>query len=190
MAALAVHLLLLALERPGVLPKAERPIAPTKRRAFEAAKARSHLLPSVLLVRTFDPGNVGSAARAMLNFGLCDLRLAAPLCEDWRTEEAILRASGAAPLLQHAQEFDSIRTATADMQLVLATTARTRDANLPVHTAREAAGLAASAIARGERVGFVFGSEKNGLSNAELRSVCAFHACADLHCMHALICIA
>lgn len=157
-----------ALVKP-VLPKAERPIARTKADAFARAFSRVDRLPSVLLVRTFDAGNIGSAARAMLNFGLCEMRLAAPLCDDHKSEEAVLRASGAAPLLEKATVFSSVEDATADVQLVLATTARTRDANVPVLSPREAAVQAAEAIGRGERVTFMFGSEKNGLSNEELR---------------------
>lgn len=43
------------------LPKAERPVARTKSEAFRLAREKTAQLPSVLLVRTFDAGNVGSA---------------------------------------------------------------------------------------------------------------------------------
>ncbi|KAL1510294.1 hypothetical protein AB1Y20_006614 [Prymnesium parvum] len=149
------------------LPKSARPLAPTKAEAVRLARLRP-LHPAVLLVRTFDAPNVGAAARAMLNFGLCDLRLAAPEC-DWTCEAAVLRASGAAPLLHAARRFDGVAEATRDAGLVLATTARPRDLRLPVLSPRAAAARAAEAAARGERVCFMFGSEKNGLSNEELR---------------------
>lgn len=104
----------------------------------------------------------------MLNFGLCELRLAMPECE-WTSDAAVLRASGAAPLLQTATSYSDVAAATQDMSLVLATTARSRDANFPVYTPRAAVALAAKAVSRGDRVCFMFGSEKNGLSNDELR---------------------
>ena len=150
-------------------PKVSRPITPTKTAAFENALARKHTVPSVLLARTFDAGNVGSVARGMLNFGLWDLRLVDPTA-DPQCDEAILRASGAAPLLRRASCHESMAEAAEDLQLVLATTARPRESRIPVYGPREAVTLARAAIARGERVGLLFGSEKNGLSNEELTS--------------------
>ena len=141
---------------------------PTKTAAVEAALAARHAQPVILLARPFAPGNIGAVARAMLNFGLSDLRLVAPLTENWLTEEAQARACGAAPLLDEAQTFADMPAATDDLQLVLATTARPRDANVPVLTPRAAAELAAAAVASGQRVGLLFGSEKNGLDNDEL----------------------
>ena len=105
----------------------------------------------------------------MLNFGLWDLRLVDPDC-DCQSDEAILRASGAAPLLNRAAVHANMRDAAADLQLVLATTARPRESRIPVYGPREAVALAAEAISRGERVGLLFGSEKNGLNNEELES--------------------
>ena len=143
-------------------PKVSRPITPVKIAAFEAAAARGAATPSVLLARPFDDGNVGSVARAMLNFGLWNLRLVAPDA-DAQSDEALLRASGAAPLLRAAVTHPNMASATADLQLVLATTARPRESRVPVHSPREAIRLATDAIGRGERVGFLFGSEKNGV---------------------------
>ena len=141
---------------------------PTKTAAVEAALAAKHTQPVILLARPFAPGNIGAVARAMLNFGLSDLRLVAPLTQPWLTDEAQARACGAAPLLDEAQTYADMPAATDDLQLVLATTARPRDANVPVLTPRAAAEMAAEAIASGQRVGLLFGSEKNGLDNEEL----------------------
>jgi len=103
----------------------------------------------------------------MLNFGLSDLRLVDPTAHA-QSDEAVLRASGAAPILRRCETHETAADAVADLQLVLATTARPRESRIPVYAPREAMALAAAAIARGERVGLMFGSEKNGLSNAEL----------------------
>jgi len=152
-------------------PKVSRPISPTKTAAFDSALARGSAVPAVILCRPFDAGNVGGAARAMLNFGLWDLRVVDPHdAQVLSSDEAILRASGAAPVLQRASTHQSLGSAVADLQLVLATTARPRESRIPVRTPREAVARAAAAIQRGERVGLLFGSEKNGLSNAELES--------------------
>lgn len=148
-------------------PKVSRPITAAKTAAFDNAVARGFSTPCVLLARPFDAGNVGSVARGMLNFGLWNMRLVDPTA-DPQSDEAVLRASGASPILRQAGMFDSMAAATADLQLVLATTARPRESRIPVHSPREAVSLAADAIARGERVGLLFGSEKNGLSNDEL----------------------
>ena len=115
---------------------------------------RQHSVPCVLLARTFDAGNVGSVARGMLNFGLHDLRLIDPTA-DPGCDEAILRASGAAPLLKTASVHDCVADAAHDLQLVLATTARPRESRIPVHSPREAVALAMDAISRGERVGLL-----------------------------------
>jgi tRNA/rRNA methyltransferase len=148
-------------------PKVSRPITAAKAAAFDEAASRGYTLPCVLLARPFDAGNVGSVARGMLNFGLWNMRLVEPIADE-KSDEAILRASGAAPILKRAETFGSMADATADLQLVLATTARPRESRIPVHSPREAVSIAAAAISRGERVGLLFGSEKNGLSNDEL----------------------
>ena len=122
---------------------------PTKTAAIEAALATKATQPVILLARPFAPGNIGAVARAMLNFGLSDLRLVAPLTQPWLTEEAQARACGAAPLLDEAQTFVDMPAATDDLQLVLATTARPREANVPVLTPRAAAEMAAEAISCG-----------------------------------------
>lgn len=149
-------------------PKVSRPITAAKTAAFETAAAQGALVPSIMLARPFDAGNVGSVARGMLNFGLWNLRLVDPTA-DATSDDAILRASGAAPVLQGAETYGSMAEATADLQLVLATTARPRESRIPVYSPREAASRAADAISRGEKVGLLFGSEKNGLSNDELQ---------------------
>lgn len=141
---------------------------PTKSAAVEEALAARGTQPAILLARPFAPGNIGAVARAMLNFGLSELRIVQPLNPEWQDEEAMARACGAAPLLEEATTYDDMRAATDDLQLVLATTARPRDANVEVLTARDAAKRAAEAVAAGQRVGLLFGSEKNGLSNEEL----------------------
>ena len=58
--------------------------------------------PVVILVRPFLDQNVGAAARAMLNFGLKDLRLVEPEC-DFLSADARARAAGGSVVLENAQ---------------------------------------------------------------------------------------
>lgn len=123
--------------------------------------------PVIILVRTQLGENVGTAARAMLNFGLSELRLVRPKC-GWPNVKALNAASGATEVLNRLQVFETVADATADLHRLYATTARPRDLPKAVLTAKAAAGEARRAVARGERIGVLFGPERTGLSNDEL----------------------
>src|SRR6188768_2566106 len=82
--------------------------------------------PAIILSQTQMGENVGAAARAMKNFGLSQLRLAAPKC-GWPNDRAHMLASGAGDIIERTVIFEDTATALADFQLVLATTARGRD---------------------------------------------------------------
>jgi tRNA/rRNA methyltransferase len=123
--------------------------------------------PVVILVEPQLGENIGSAARAMANFGLSQLRLVKPR-DQWPNARAKAAASGADRVLDAARLFDSVEAAVADCTLVLATTARAHDQAKPVVNAGEAAQLAASRIGRGEQVGLLFGRERWGLQSEEI----------------------
>ena len=123
--------------------------------------------PVVILCRTQMGENIGTAARAMLNFGLTELRLVAPQC-GWPNAKAVVAASGAVEVLNRVELFPDLIAATADLHHTLATTARPRELAKPVHDAEHAAAAAASLLRDGRRVGVVFGPERTGLTNDEL----------------------
>jgi tRNA/rRNA methyltransferase len=123
--------------------------------------------PVVVLVRPQLGENVGTAARAMLNFGLTRLRLVEPKC-GWPNIKALQAASGATAVLNAVRSFDRLEEAVSDLHRVYATTARTRDLPKPVVTAAQAARDARMALAAGERVGILFGPERTGLANDDL----------------------
>ncbi len=123
--------------------------------------------PSVILIGTQLGENVGTTARAMLNFGLSDLRLVRPKC-GWPNVKALKACSGATKVLNRVRIFETTDEATADLQLVLATTARPRDLPKPVVTATEAGRDLRLAMAKGQSVGVLFGPERTGLSNDDL----------------------
>jgi len=132
-----------------------------------AAESRVPSAPVVILVRPQLGENVGTAARAMLNFGLTDLRLVRPQC-GWPNVKALQAASGATEVLNRLQVFDGVEDAASDLHRLYATTARPRDLPKPVVTAAEAAREARAALAGGERVGVLFGPERTGLANDDL----------------------
>src|SRR5215831_14687021 len=94
--------------------------------------------PVVILVRPQLGENIGMAARAMLNCGLSEMRLVAPR-DGWPNERAQRAASGADIVLDEAELFDSVADAVADLQHVVATSARTRELVQRIVTARHAA---------------------------------------------------
>lgn len=123
--------------------------------------------PVVILVRPQLGENIGMAARAMLNCGLSEMRLVAPR-DGWPSERAQRAASGADVVLDEARVFDSVAEAVADLQHVVATTARTRELVQRIVTARHAASEIRGWIAAGERVGILFGPERTGLENDDI----------------------
>jgi tRNA/rRNA methyltransferase len=104
--------------------------------------------PCVILDSPQLAENIGAVARVMANFGLSDLRLVRPR-DGWPQERAWASASGANWPLDEARVFERLEHAIADLNLVFATTARPREASLPVITPRggERAGLQADDIA-------------------------------------------
>ena len=81
--------------------------------------------PIIILVRPQLGENIGKAARAMLNFGLSDMRLVAPR-DGWPNPNAGPASAGADSVLQNAKVFETLAAATADIQSVYATTVRKR----------------------------------------------------------------
>lgn len=125
--------------------------------------------PCVILDRPQLAENIGAVARVMANFGLADLRLVAPR-DGWPQGRAWASASGADWPLDQARVFPTIAEAIADLNRVFATTARPREARLPVLTPREAAGELRTATASGLATGLLFGAERAGLETADLAS--------------------
>ena len=69
-----------------------------------AGKSQGSILggPSIVLVEPQLGENIGTAARAMLNFGLTDLRLVRPR-DGWPNKKAIGPASGANAVVEGAR---------------------------------------------------------------------------------------
>ncbi|MBN8840287.1 MAG: RNA methyltransferase [Sphingomonadales bacterium] len=120
--------------------------------------------PVIVLVRPQLAENIGKAARAMLNFGLVEMRLVTPR-DGWPNPLAGPAASGADIVLEGARVFDSVAEAVADCAHVYATTVRKRGVTKPVVSpevaAREMRGAA-------ERSAILFGPERSGLETDDV----------------------
>jgi tRNA/rRNA methyltransferase len=120
--------------------------------------------PAVILVEPQLGENIGFAARAMANFGLTELRLFAPR-DGWPSDRARAAAAGADAVIDNATVYPSLEQAVADLNFLLATTARPRGMVKPVLTLEGAARELAARGGKGERIGIMFGPERSGLDN-------------------------
>jgi tRNA/rRNA methyltransferase len=115
--------------------------------------------PVIVLVRPQLGENIGKAARAMLNFGLTELRLVEPR-DGWPNPAAGPAAAGADVVLEQARVFATTAEAVADCAQVYATTVRKRGVSKPVFTPE----AAAREIHMGPgRSAILFGPERSGL---------------------------
>jgi tRNA/rRNA methyltransferase len=130
-------------------------------------KVGSPSQPAVILVEPQLGENIGTAARAMANFGLSRLRLVRPR-DGWPNEKAVAAASGAVDVLTAAELYDDVPAAVADLGFVFATTARSREVAKLVRGPEEAAVALTAREAAGTRTGVLFGRERWGLSNEEI----------------------
>jgi len=120
--------------------------------------------PVIVLVRPQLGENIGKAARAMLNFGLTEMRLVAPR-DGWPNPAAGPAAAGADIVLERAQVFATLADAVADCPHVYATTVRKRGVTKPVVAPEEAAREIHAAAGRSA---IVFGPERSGLETDEV----------------------
>ncbi len=139
--------------------------------------AASHLESvCTVLVRPRFHENIGSVARALKNMGLGRLIIVdgcSPL-----HPRAYQLASGAEDILERAEEYRSLREATAEMQYIVGTTSREGKERTPLLTPQELA-KKIRPLFPNNTIGLVFGSEKEGLTNDEL---------ALCHCMVKIPC--
>jgi tRNA/rRNA methyltransferase len=120
--------------------------------------------PVIVLVRPQLGQNIGKAARAMLNFGLTEMRLVAPR-DGWPNPEAGPSASGADAVLESAMVFATTADAIADCSLVYASTVRRRDLVIPVSSPEE---MATGIHANDGKSAILFGPERSGLETEDV----------------------
>ena len=123
--------------------------------------------PAIILVEPQLGENIGTAARAMLNCGLEDLRLVRPR-DGWPSDKAIAAASGADTVLQKARLYPSVATAITGLIHVYAATTRDRGMVRREVTPRHAAAEMRAWLASGEACGVLIGPERTGLVNDDV----------------------
>jgi tRNA (cytidine32/uridine32-2'-O)-methyltransferase len=119
-----------------------------------------------VLVRTSHPGNVGAAARAIRTMGYTRLVLVAP--HEYPHPETTALAVGATDVLDNVVVVPTLVDAIADCTLILGCTARRRGVALQELNPRDAANQIFAAPSGGE-IAIVFGNERTGLENDELK---------------------
>ncbi len=124
-------------------------------------------VPTVVLVDPQLGENIGTAARAMLNFGLTDLRLVRPR-DGWPNAKAVSAAAGATEVLDKVRIFETTAAAVTDLHRLFAATARPRSMLKPTVTACQAAVDMRGRFAAGEACGVIFGPERTGLNNDDV----------------------
>ena len=120
--------------------------------------------PVIVLVRPQLGENIGKAARAMLNFGLTEMRLVAPR-DGWPNPSAGPAAAGADIVLEQAKVYATAAEAVADCAHVHATTVRKRGVTKPVIGADEAGRQVHTLPGRHA---IIFGPERSGLETEDV----------------------
>jgi tRNA/rRNA methyltransferase len=120
--------------------------------------------PAIVLVRPQLGENIGKAARAMLNFGLAEMRLVSPR-DGWPNPDAGPAASGADIVLENARVYESVADAVADCAFVYATTVRKRGLTKEIVGPEKAA---QDTRGRAGRTAILFGPERSGLETDDV----------------------
>ena len=123
--------------------------------------------PAVILVNPQLGENIGTAARAMANFGLHELHIVDPR-DGWPNERALKAASGADWIIEQARIHRTLEEALRGFTRAYATTARPRGMIKEVITPEQAGTDMRMRIGRGEKLALLFGRERWGLNNDEV----------------------
>ena len=129
----------------------------------------------IVMLRTWHPGNIGSALRAMKTMGLTRLILVDP--NQWPHADAKTMAAGAADMLDKVEVVSSLEEAIEGCNLVVGTSARSRSFPWPMLTSRQCGEKLVDEAREGD-VALVFGQETSGMTNEELQQ-CHFHVSID-----------
>jgi tRNA/rRNA methyltransferase len=111
--------------------------------------------------------NIGFAARAMKNFNITNLRIVSPRCT-FPNQKANATAVGAKNILQSAKIYKSLDKSIGDLNIIFATTSRSRKVNKKIISITDFT----KKIKKKQKIGIIFGPEASGLSNDEIN-------CAD-----------
>lgn len=123
--------------------------------------------PVIILINPQMGENIGACARAMLNCGLEELRIVNPR-DGWPSERADAMSAGALERMPPVKVYENTADSITDCHYVYATTARPRDMVKPVLDAKQAAIDCRARQAQGQKIAYLFGGERAGLSNEDV----------------------
>ena len=128
----------------------------------------NYIYPKIILVEPQLGENIGSAARAMLNFGLQDLILVNPR-DGWPNKKANTTSAGAIDHKDFKVKIkNNIMDAIKDSSYIISTSARKRDINKPILSVTNAAKKIVELQNNGMKTAILFGGEQSGLNNNDL----------------------
>jgi tRNA/rRNA methyltransferase len=121
---------------------------------------------SFILVEPAVPENVGAAARAIKTMGFSDLRLVNP-CNHLDMKAKML-AHASHDILENAKIYPILSEAIADLDFVIATSAKQRWVKLDIIPSNQIQKFLEDKENSISRIGIVFGREESGLTNEEI----------------------
>jgi tRNA/rRNA methyltransferase len=125
---------------------------------------------TIILVEPQLAQNIGAVARAMLNFGLTDLRLVSPR-DGWPNQDALASAAGADIVIENSQIFSTTQAAITDLNRVFATSVRAHDMIKCIYSPHAALMHLVETSQQNQKVGVLFGGERCGLQGEDV-SLC------------------
>ena len=111
--------------------------------------------------------NIGSAARALKNFNIRNLRIINPRCS-WPNNKALATSVGAKNILRSVKIYKTLENSIGDLDIIFASTSRIRKVNKKVISITDLS----KKLKKDQKIGVLFGPEASGLSNDEIN-------CAD-----------
>ena len=122
--------------------------------------------PVIILCEPQSPGNIGSVARSMANFGASDLRLVTPC--DHLHSEAIKFAVGSVHILESAKIYPDLATAVSDLHITVASTRRKGALRGELIESSRLQEQLLAGLDSQTRIGLIFGREDSGLTSHEI----------------------
>lgn len=124
--------------------------------------------PYIILVCPQLAENIGAVARSMSNFGLENLRIISPR-DGWPPSiKAHELAAKGNYILDKAKIYNDLNYAIADLNFVIAATARPRDMVKKIGPLKNIIEHCSKKFDKDVKIGILFGRENNGLTNEEL----------------------
>ena len=121
----------------------------------------------VILFEPREPGNIGSAARALKGMGLSQLYLVNPI-PFLEAKPTWYMAHGATDVIENCCVVETLDDALEGVQFLVGTTHRRRDPRLPPSVSAREAAQEIAAISQRQQVGLLFGREDFGLSTSQI----------------------